>query len=106
MKDNLTPDARSMDNKILLIMKGERDGEGLTLTPAEVTSFKQMFVAMHQRQVETDEQLILSQGVNRAMIEALARRSLQLTHSEHDDGSVSFDLQNAPQQRAIAEIMN
>ena len=52
------------------------------------------------------EQLTIAQGVNLALAEALTRQGFQLTHHEHSDGSVSYDLQNAPQPREIAEIMN
>ena len=93
MTDQRTPVERSMNDKMLNIMKGD----GLTLTPAEATAFKLMMGPMHQRQVDTDSQLTIAQGVNRAMREAIGRQGFQLTHREHSDGSVSYDLQNAPQ---------
>ena len=93
MTDTRTPDERSMNDKILNIV----DGEGLTLTPAEATAFKLMMGAISQQQVDTDGQLTIAHGVNRAMIEALTRQGFRLTHQEHSDGSVSYDLQNAPQ---------
>ena len=96
MKDHRTPVERSMNEKILNIMKGDGDGDGLTLTPAEATAFKLMMGAMHQRQVDTDGQLTLAQGLNTAMAAGLHRKRLMVTHEEHDDGTVSFDLQPAP----------
>ena len=100
MKDHRTPVERSMNEKILNIMKGDGEGAGLTLTPSEATAFKLMMGAMHQRQVDTDGQLTLAQGVNRAMREAITRQGFQLTHIEHPDGSASYDLENVPQQAA------
>ena len=96
MTDHRTPVERSMNEKILNIMKGDGEGDGLTLTPAEATAFKLMMGAMHQRQVEADSQLTLAQGVNTAMLLALYRKRLQVIHEEHEDGTVSFDLQPAP----------
>ena len=93
--DHQTPDERSMNDKILRIMRGDGEGDGLTLTPGEVTAFNLMMGAMHQQQVDTDSQLTIAQGVNRAMIEAITRQGFQLTHIEHDDGSVTYDLENA-----------
>ena len=104
MSDHQTPDERSMNAKLLNIVKGDGAGDGLTLTAAETLSFKLMMGAMHQQQVDTDAQLTIAQGVNRAMREAIARQGFQLTHVEHDDGTVSYDLQAAPQP--TAEIMN
>ena len=96
MIDNRTPDERSMNDKILNMV----EGDGLTLTPAEATAFKLMMGAMHQQQVDTDTQLTIAQGVNRAMREAIARQGFQLTHIEHADGSASYNLENAPQPTA------
>ena len=104
MTDYRTPDARSMNAKILNIIKGHGAGAGLTLTPGEVTSFKLMMAAMHKRQVDTDAQLTIAQGVNQALREAITRQGFQLTHVDHDDGSVTYDLQNAPQP--VAETIN
>ena len=104
MTDHRTPVERSMNDKILGIMKGDGEGEGLTLTPAETLAFKLMMGAMHQRQVDTDGQLTIAQGVNRALREALTRQGFQLCHFEHADGSVTYDLQNKPQP--TAEIVN
>ena len=42
------------------------------------------------------QELTVAQGVNRAITEALYRQGFQLTHVEHDDGSVTYDLENAP----------
>ena len=103
MTDQRTPVERSMNDKILNIMKGDGEGDGLTLTPAEATAFKLMMGAMHQRQVDTDSQLTIAQGVNRAMREAIGRQGFQLTPREHSDGSVSYDLQNAPQPPPMTE---
>ena len=100
MTDNRTPDERSMNDKLLNIVEGDGEGEGLTLTPAEATAFKLMMGAMHQQQVDTDCQLAIAQGVNRAMIEALARQGFRLTHIEHADGSASYNLENTPQPTA------
>ena len=93
--DNRTPVKRSMNDKFLSIIEGDGEGDGLTLTPAEATAFKLMMGPVYQRQIETDGQLTIAQGVNRALIEALARQGLELTHFEHDDGTVAYDLQNA-----------
>ena len=100
MTDKRTPVERSMNEKILNIMKGDGEGEGLTLTPAEATAFKVMMGAIHQRQVDADSQFTIAQGINRAMTEAITRHGFQVTHVEHDDGSVTYDLQNAPQPTA------
>ena len=100
MTDNRTPDARTMNDKILRIMKGGCDGDGLTLTPGEVKSFKLMMGAMHKQQNDTDAQLTIAQGVNRAMREAITRQGFRLTHQKHDDGTVSYNLKNAPQPAA------
>ena len=97
MIDHRTPVERSMNEKILNIMKGDGEGGGLTLTPAEATAFKLMMGAMHQRQVDTNDQLIIAQGVNLAMREALTRQGFQLTYHEYDDGTVSYNLENVPQ---------
>ena len=100
MTDNRTPVERSMNEKVLNIMKGDGEGDGLTLTPAEATAFKLMMGALHQRQVDADGQLTIAQGVNRAMREAITRQGFQLTYIEHPDGSVTYDLENAPQPPA------
>ena len=63
-----------------------------------------MMGAMHQRQVDTDAQLIIAQSVNLAMIAALKRQGFQLTHQKHSDGSVTYDLENEPQPPE--EILN
>ena len=102
--DTRTPGQRTMNDKILNIVQGNQEGKGLTLTPREVVAFKAMMRAMYQRQVDTDGQLTMAQGVNLAMAEALNRQGFQLTHAEHEDGSVSYDLQNAPQP--VAETIN
>ena len=96
MTDHRTPDERSMNDKIIRIMKGDAEGDGLTLTPEETTAFKLMMASMHQRQVDTDGQLALAQTCNCAMALALYRKRLQVIHHDHDDGTVSFDLQPAP----------
>ena len=100
MTDNRTPVERSMNKKILNIIKGDGEGDGLTLTPAETLAFKLMMGALYQQQVDADGQLTIAQGVNRAMREAIARQGFQLTHIEHSDGSVTYDLENAPQPTA------
>ena len=100
MTDNRTPVERSMNEKILNILKGDGEGDGLTLTPSEATAFKLMMGAMHQQQVDTDAQLIIAQSVNLAMIAALKRQGFQLTHQKHSDGSVTYDLENEPQPPA------
>ena len=99
MTDNRTPDERSMNDKILNLV----EGEGLTLTPAEAAAFTRMMGAMHQRQVKADERLCELQGLNVAMSAALYRKRLQVVHTEHDDGSVSFDLQPKGEQPSDAE---
>ena len=104
MTDNRTSEERSMNEKILNIVEGNGGGDGLTLTPAEATAFKRMMGAMHQRQVDTDSQLTIAQGVNGALREAIARQGFQLTHIEHPDGSVTYDLENAPQPTADAPM--
>ena len=76
MTDQRTPVERSMNDKMLNIMKGDGEGDGLTLTPAEATAFKLMMGAMHQRQVDTAN-LTIAQGVNRAMREAIGRQGFQ-----------------------------
>ena len=93
-----------MNTKLLNIMKGDGEGDGLTLTPAETTAFKLMMGAMHQQQVDTDTQLTIAQSVNLAMIEALTRQGLRLTHQKHSDGSVTHNIENEPQP--IPEIVN
>ena len=100
MIDNRTPVERSMNDKILNILKGDGEGDGLTLTPAEATAFKLMMGVINQRQVDTNSQLNIAQGVNQALREAITRQGFQLTYHEHDDGSVSYGLQNAPQPTA------
>ena len=51
MTDHPTEVERSMNTKLLTIMKGADDVEGgLTLTPAEATAFKLMMDEMHQLQ--------------------------------------------------------
>ena len=104
MTDKQTPDARSVNEKMLNLMEGDGEGDGLALTPGEATAFKLMMGAMYKRQVDTDGQLTIAQGVNSALGEALTRQGFQLTHVEHEDGSVSYDLQNAPQP--VAETIN
>ena len=42
MTDHRTPIERSMNDKILNILKGDGEGDGLTLTPSEATAFKLM----------------------------------------------------------------
>ena len=49
MIDNRTPVERSMNDKILNILKGDGEGDGLTLTPAEATAFKLMMGVINQR---------------------------------------------------------
>ena len=63
-----------------------------------------MMGAMHEQQVDTDAQLTIAQGVNLAMREAIARQGFQLTHIEHDDKSVTYDLEHVPEP--IAETIN
>ena len=106
MTDERTPDQRSMNDKILRIVQGNQEGDGLTLTPGEVTAFKLMMGAMYQRQVNADAQLTIGQGVNTALAEAMTRQRFQLTHVEHEDGSVTYDLENAPQLMGESETIN
>ena len=37
--------------------------------------------------------------INTAMALAIYRKRLQVIHHEHDDGSISFDLQHEPEQQ-------
>ena len=103
MTDNRTPVERSMNEKMRNILKADGEGDGLTLTAPEVTAFRLMMDAIHQRQVDADGQLTIAQGVNRAMREAITRQGFELTYKEHSDGSVSYDLQNAPQPPPMTE---
>ena len=41
--------------------------------------------------------LITAQGLNLGFCQALQKHGLRLTHDEHEDGSKTFDLENAPQ---------
>ena len=43
-------------------------------------------------------------GMVRGMAAALYRKRLQVVHHEHDDGSVSFDLQPAPPDDAPVSV--
>ena len=90
MTDHRTPDERSMSTKLLGIMEGDGEGDGLTLTAGETAAFKRMLDAMHQRQLLSDMQLV-------AIRDAHIRDGVEVVHQEHDDGSVSYHLQHKPQ---------
>lgn len=66
-------------------LNAEHDGP-LTFTADEANALRKAFTDLLQ-------QSSVSQGVNRAMVEALYRNGLQLTHHEAKDGSLTFDLQ-------------
>ena len=83
MTDTPRPEAVSMVAKVT--------GDGpIAMPKAEANALRAMLRGLLQ-------ELIVAQGVNRVMVEALYRQGFQLTHVEHDDGTVSYNLQNAPQ---------
>ena len=82
MTDTSSPEESSMAAKL----KG--DGP-LELTEDEANELRDTLRAVFKR----DNQL---QGLNTMMSLALYRKRLQVVHRDHDDGSISFDLEPAP----------
>ena len=71
-------------------MAAKVTGEGpMVLTTAEANALRAVV-----KKLLGD--LSLAQGVNTAMLLALYRKRLQVVHHEHEDGTISYDLQPAP----------
>ena len=66
-----------------------RSGGPVVLTKGELAQLRAAF-----EDVSTTNLRLT--GMVRGMAAALYRKRLQVVHHEHDDGSVSFDLQPAP----------
>ena len=60
----------------------------VVFTQAELQQIQAAFLGINQRNLELTQ---IAHGV----AEALQRHNLKVTHIEHDDGSVGFDLENA-----------
>ena len=72
-------------------MAKKLEGDGpIDLTKAEATELRCALRAVFKKR---DNQL---QGLNTMMALALYRKRLQVVHRDHDDGSISFDLEPAP----------
>ena len=83
-------------------MAAKVTGEGkIKLTTAEANALRAMVRQLLGQVTEL-------QGLNSAMALALYRKRLQVVHREHDDGTISFDLENAPPDPAsdVAETVN
>ena len=72
----------------------------VVFTRGEVKQLQVAFEDVTQTNLKLDRMV-------RGMALAIYRKRLQVIHHEHDDGSVSFDLENAPATQADApEPMN
>ena len=71
-------------------MAAKLKGDGpITLTTAEANELRDSIRAVFKR----DNQL---QALNTMMALGLYRKRLQVIHHDHEDGTISFDLQPAP----------
>ena len=78
-------------------MAAKLKGTGaLTLTKAEANELRDSLRAVFKRDDVLQGQVTELQGLNTAMALGLYRKRLQVVHREHEDGTISFDLENAP----------
>ena len=86
-------------------MAGKLRGNGpITLTKGESNELRDTILAVFKRDNQLQGQVTELQGLNTMMSLALYRKRLQVVHREHEDGTISFDLQNAPPP--ITETVN
>ena len=72
----------------------------MVLTTAEANALRGMVREMLELQSHLQAQVLELSNLTTAMTTALKGRQLQLTHIEHEDGTISFDLEHAPSQVA------
>ena len=78
-------------------MAAKLKGSGpITLTKAEANELRDTVRTVLQRDDVLQGRVTELQGLNTMMALGLYRKRLQVIHHEHDDGTVSFDLQPAP----------
>ena len=78
-------------------MAAKLKGDGpITLTTDESNELRDSLRAVFKRDDVLQGQVAELQGLNTMMALGLYRKRLQVIHHEHDDGTVSFDLQPAP----------
>ena len=78
-------------------MAAKLKGDGpITLTTDESNELRDSLRAVFKRDDVLQGRVTELQGLNTMMALGLYRKRLQVVHYEHDDGTVSFDLQPAP----------
>ena len=78
-------------------MAAKLKGDGpITLDADEANELRDSIRAVFKRDDVLQGQVTELQGLNTMMALGLYRKRLQVIHHEHDDGTVSFDLQPAP----------
>ena len=88
MSDNRT--VQTLHDKLL------GDAVELSFTEAETTALRAMFLTMLEQYNELSAGYKMAQTVNDAFRQGLLRQGFRLCHEEHPDGSVSYNLENAP----------
>ena len=72
-------------------------GDGpITLTTDEANELRDTIRAVFKRDAGLLGQVTELQGLNTMMALGLYRKRLQVVHREHEDGTISFDLEPAP----------
>ena len=78
-------------------MAAKLKGDGpITLDADEANELRDSIRAVFKRDDVLQGRVTELQGLNTMMALGLYRKRLQVVHHEHDDGTVSFDLQPAP----------
>ena len=78
-------------------MAAKLKGDGaLTLTADEANELRDSLRAVFKRDDVLQGQVTELTGLSNMMALALYRKRLQVVHHEHEDGTISFDLEPAP----------
>ena len=80
-------------------MAAQLTGDGpIALSQGEANALRAMLRQMIKLEGTLQSQGLELSNINTAMVAALKRNSFRLTHQEHDDGTITFDLENVPQR--------
>ena len=96
-RENDTPETDEPRPECLSMAKAIEGDGPIALTTREADALRSAITMMLKELTEL-------RGLNTAMALGLYRKRLQVVHHEHDDGTVSFDLQPAPPDDAPGAV--
>ena len=89
---------------MLSTMAEKLKGKGpIELTEGEADELRSTLRGLFERETQLNSKVVELLNMSAAMAAGLKRQGFRVTHQEHSDGSVSFDLENAPKAAPMTE---